>query len=61
MLHLTYERLHLDFKGRYLRFEMVTELEQLESHQIRLQIGLIPADEIPEEKTIGLMRKSFKF
>ena len=61
MLHLTYERLHLDFKGRYLRFEMVTELEQLESHQISLQIGLIPAEEIPKEKTIGLMRKSFEF
>lgn len=40
---------------------METELEEVESHQISLQIGLIPAGEIPQEKTIGLMRKSFKF
>ena len=40
---------------------METELKEVESHQISLQIGLIPAGEIPQEKTIGLMRKSFEF
>ena len=40
---------------------METELEEVEPHPISLQIGLKPAGEIPKEKTIGLMRKSFEF
>ena len=42
---------------------METEIDsksqvELESHKLEFQIGLIPAEEIPEEKTIGLMRES---
>ena len=55
--------LNIDFKGRYFRFEIETEFHhgsqgELKSHELEFQIGLKPAEEIPEEKTIGLMRKS---
>ena len=38
-------------------FDSKSQVE-LESHKLEFQIGLMPAEEIPEEKTIGLMRES---
>ena len=38
-------------------FDSKSQVE-LESHKLEFQIGLLPAEEIPEEKTIGLMRES---